>query len=386
MRKARLQSGTSTIFGARSWQHLQNEIDSVPIFGFNNGVHIKFWRTELKLAHTWTIATGVKSGGTNVSSVAILQLTGPDGTIGLGECAPAGRYNENVDGGLDFLAKVDGNKLSFDDVKGSMNYIQSLAPGQFAAKSAFNIALLDGASRKIGKPIYDYFGLGFRDKHHVTSFSIGIDKPEVIRQKVLAAEAYPVLKLKVGGPDDKANLQALREAAPKKWVRVDANEGWKTKEQALEMSEWLAKDGYIQYIEQPMPATTDPKDLVWLKERSPLPLFADESYHTAKDVAHCVECYHGVNVKLCKTGGISIAYEALKAARKAGLKTMIGCMIETSIHISAAAHLAELCDYLDLDGNLLITNDPYLGVTAQNGLLSFANAPEKTGLRVCARG
>jgi L-alanine-DL-glutamate epimerase-like enolase superfamily enzyme len=248
-----------------------------------------------------------------------------------------------------------------------------------------NIALLDGAARRVGKPIYDYFNLGFHDQHHVTSFSIGIDKPEVIRQKVLAAENYPVLKLKVGGPDDVANMKALREAAPKKWVRVDANEGWKTKEQALEMAEWLAKDGYIQFIEQPMPATTDPKDLAWLKSRSPLPLVADEAYHTAKDVAHCVECYHGVNVKLCKTGGISNAYEALKAARKAGLKTMIGCMIETSIHISAAAHLAELCDYLDVDGNLLITNDPYLGVTAEKGLLSFAKAPEKTGLRVCAR-
>lgn len=352
-------------------------------FGFP--VQIKFWRYELKLAHTWTIASGVKSGGTNVSPVAILQLTGKDGTIGLGECAPASRYNENVEGGMEFLAKVDGDKLTFDDVRGSMRYVEAVAPGEFAAKSALNIALLDGVARKLGKPIYNYFDLGFNDKHHVTSFSIGIDKPEVIRKKVLAAEQYPVLKLKVGGPDDRANMMALREAAPKKWVRVDANEGWKSKEEALSMIEWLAKDGYIQFVEQPMPATTDPKDLAWLKARSPLPLFGDEAYHTAKDVAHCVECYHGVNVKLCKTGGISNAFDALKAARKAGLKTMIGCMIETSIHISAAAHLAELCDYLDLDGNLLVTNDPYQGVTAENGLLSFAHTPEKTGLRVRAR-
>lgn len=361
-------------------------LPSAAFSGFSRPVQIKFWRYELKLAHTWTIATGIQQGGTNSSPVAILQLTADDGIIGLGECAPASRYNENVDGGMEFLAKVDGNKLSFDDVNGSMRYVQSIAPGQFAAKSALNIALLDGAARKAGKPIYDYFNLGFRDRHHVTSFSIGIDKPEVIRQKVLAAAEYPVLKLKVGGPDDKANMQALREAAPKKWVRVDANEGWKTKEQALEMSEWLAKDGYIQFIEQPMPATTDPKDLKWLKERSPLPLLADEAYHTSKDLPHCLECYHGVNVKLCKAGGISIAHEALQAARKAGMKTMIGCMLETSIHISAAAHLAELCDYLDVDGNLLTTNDPYLGVTAEKGLLSFANTPEKTGLRVRARG
>src|SRR5204862_6856390 len=214
---------------------------------------------------------------------------------------------------------------------------------------------------------------------------IGIDKPDVFRKKVLEAEQYPVLKVKVGVPDDKANLQALREVAPMKAVRADANEGWKTKEQALEMIEWFAKDGHIEYVEQPLPAATPVKDWVWLKQRSPLPIFADESYHLAKDVAQAAECFHGVNVKLVKTGGISAGFEALKAARKAGLKTMIGCMIETSIPISAAAHLAELCDYLDVDGNILCTNDPYLGVGSSDGLLSFATAPEKFGLRVSSR-
>ena len=151
------------------------------------------------------------------------------------------------------------------------------------------------------------------------------------------------------------------------------------------MIEWLAQDGHIQFVEQPMPAATPVKDWVWLKQRSPLPIFGDESYHLAKDIAEAAECFHGVNVKLVKTGGISGGFEALQAARKAGLKTMIGCMIETSILISAAAHLAELCDYLDVDGNILITNDPYLGVANANGLLSFAGAPEKFGLRVTPR-
>jgi L-alanine-DL-glutamate epimerase-like enolase superfamily enzyme len=124
------------------------------------------------------------------------------------------------------------------------------------------------------------------------------------------------------------------------------------------------------------------KDLAWLKSRSPLPLFGDESYHSAKDVEQCADCYHGVNVKLLKTGGVTAAYEALKAARKAGLKTMIGCMIETSVLISAAAHLAELTDHLDIDGSLLTANDPYLGATAEKGMVSFASATEKVGLRV----
>src|SRR6267143_1476554 len=122
--------------------------------------------------------------------------------------------------------------------------------------------------------------------------------------------------------------------------------------------------------------------MAWLKERSPLPLFGDESYHHACDLARCLDCFHGVNVKLVKSGGISGAYDALQAARKAGLKTMIGCMIESSVLISAASHLAELADHLDLDGNLLITNDPYAGATGNNGVISFATASETSGLRV----
>src|SRR3569833_4071846 len=135
-----------------------------------------------------------------------------------------------------------------------------------------------------------------------------------------------------------------------------------------------------------MPRDAAAKELVWLKERAPLPVFADESCHTVKDIPRCAECFHGVNAKLVKTGGVSMAKETLEAARKAGLQTMIGCMIETSVLISAAAHLAELADFLDIDGNVLITNDPFIGVTAQNGILSFANAKEKNGLRVRPRG
>jgi L-alanine-DL-glutamate epimerase-like enolase superfamily enzyme len=352
-----------------------------PVSAFVCSVNLKFWRKDLQLAHTWTIARG----STNVFRVGLVELVDADGTTGLGEASPIARYGESVDTVEAFCRKVDATKLSFDDVPRSMSYLDTVAPGNMSAKCALNLALLDGAAKRARKPICDFLSLGFRENHHVTSFSIGIDKPDVIRKKVLAAEKYPVLKLKVGSPDDEANLAALREVAPTKPVRVDANEAWRTKELALEMIEWLTRDRHIQFVEQPMPAGTDPKDLVWLKQRSPLPLFADEGYHLAKDVAHCAECYHGVNVKLVKTGGLSAGFDALRAARQAGLKTMIGCMIETSVLISAAAHLAELCDFLDVDGNLLTTNDPYLGVTAETGILSFANAPEKFGLRVCPR-
>lgn len=339
-------------------------------------------RVDLQLAHTWTIA---RTSGTNSAQVLVVELAGADGTVGLGEAAPTARYKESIDSVEAFCKKVDPRGLSFSDVDGSMQYLETVAPHNMAAKCALNLALLDGAAKRAQKPVYDLLGLGFRDLHHITSFTIGIDKPEVIKEKVLEAQAFPILKVKVGVEDDIINMRALREVAPTKTVRVDANEGWKTRELALERIEWLASDGHVEYIEQPMPATTSVKDWVWLKERSPLPIFGDESYHTAKDISHAAECFHGVNVKLVKTGGVSAGYEALLAARKAGLKTMIGCMIETSILISAAANLAELCDHLDIDGNILITNDPYQGVTALQGCLSFATAPEKFGLRVCPR-
>jgi len=352
------------------------------IWGFVLAVKLNYKRLDLQLAHTWTIARGT---GTNLAKTIVVELTGADGTLGLGEAAPIPRYKESLDTVEVFLKKVDPRGLSFNDVEGSMTYLETLSPHDMSAKCALNIALLDGAAKRAKKPISEFLELGFREQHHVTSFTIGIDKPDMIRKKVLEAERYPVLKVKVGVADDKMNLQALREVAPAKTLRVDANEGWKTKEQALEMIDWLAKDGHVEFVEQPMPAAASAKDWVWLKQRSPLPIFGDESYHLAKDVTQAAEWFHGVNVKLVKTGGISAGFDALQAARKAGLKTMLGCMIESSILISAGAHLAELCDYLDLDGNILITNDPYLGVTAEKGVMSFAGAPEKFGLRVSAR-
>ena len=343
---------------------------------------LAYQRLELHLAHTWTIARG---SGTNIAHSVMVELTGADGTIGRGEAAPIARYKESLETVEAFLKKVDARGLSFSDVEGSMTYLNTISEHDMSAKCALNIALLDGAAKRAQQPIYDLLGLGFRENQHVSSFTIGIDKPEMIRKKVQEAERYPILKMKVGVADDKINLKALREVAPTKTVRVDANEGWKTKELALEMIELMAADGHIEYIEQPMPAGVPIKDWAWLKERSPLPIFADESYHQAGDAQTVLEGFHGVNVKLVKSGGITGGFEALRAARKAGLKTMIGCMIESSILISAAANLAELCDHMDVDGNLLITNDPFAGATCQNGMLSFAQAPEKYGLRVAPR-
>jgi L-Ala-D/L-Glu epimerase len=337
---------------------------------------------ELRLANPWKIAS---SKGSGIYRTVIVELTEKDGKNGIGEAAPSSLYGESANGLLKFLHLLDPEKISFADIPGSMAYLDALPGIPVAARCVLNLALLDGAAKLAGNELHSFLGLSFSEDHHITSFSIGIDAPDIIRKKVLDAAQYPVLKLKVGHLCDRENLAALRSVAPKKPVRVDANEGWKTKEEALRNLEWLASDGHIQFVEQPMPRDAGATDLIWLKERSPLPLFADESCHTIRDILRCAECFNGINVKLVKTGGVSMAHATLQAARQAGLKTMIGCMIETSVSISAAAHLAELADFLDLDGNLLITNDPFAGVTAENGILSFTHTKVKTGLGVSPR-
>lgn len=345
-------------------------------------MQLSYWSYSLRFAHTWSISRTIASGGKTSSEVVFVALEDEDGLVGIGEAAPSLRYQETAKTVLQFLAAVDPSRLCFNDVEASMAHLHEMAPANSAARTAINLALLDGAAKRAGQPLFDFLRLGFTEERHVTSFSIGMDCRELIEEKVRAAQEYPVLKLKVGGPGDRATIEVVREISPEKPIRVDANEAWLTKEQALLEMEALASYGNIEFVEQPMPAGLPPSSWIWLRERSPLPIFADESYRGVDDLSRCVDCFDGVNVKLVKAGGISGALEALMAARRMGLKTMLGCMAESSLLISAAAHLAELADYLDLDGNLLIVNDPYRGVTARAGVMSFAHTEENAGLRV----
>lgn len=346
---------------------------------------LTFRRYDLRLAHNWMVASSQASGGKMIYPAVLIELEDNDGVIGFGEAAPSRRYDETAETCMEFFNRVDASKLTFDDVAASMRYVESIVPGNFSPKGAIDIALLDGAAKKAGQPLHSFLGLGFEQGEHVTSITIGLDSPEMIRQKMREAEAFPILKLKVGAPDDAENLAALREIAPHKTLRVDANEAWLTKEEALQHIEKLARDPHIEFVEQPMPAANADADFTWLKERSPLPIVGDESYLNAADAPRCADCFHGVNVKLCKMGGVSRGAEALIAARKLGLKTMLGSMVESSILTSAGAHLAELTDLLDLDGNLLITNDPFDGATSPAGVMQFTHAREPFGLRVTPR-
>lgn len=352
---------------------------------------MRHWRFDLALRHAWAIApdlTRDRSGGSgakSLSPVVYVELTDGEGRRGLGEAAPSTQYRETPETVAAFLQRVDPRRLSFGDIAGSMAYLDTVASGAYPAKCAVNLALLDGAARSAGRSVTDLLGIGFTEGRHVTSFTLGIDTPGMMARKAIEAAEMPVLKIKLGGSQDRETFAAVRAAAPGRRIRVDANQAWGDREEALRHIEWLASDGGVEFVEQPMPATTPEADAVWLKERSPLPLFGDESYQGAADAEACARRFHGVNVKLVKTGGLTAGHEALRAARRLGLQTMLGCMIESSLLITAAAHLADLTDHLDLDGHLLITNDPYRGVSCERGLLSFATAPEAAGLRVAPR-
>ena len=349
-------------------------------------MQLTFRRFDLALRHFWTISHDLGTGGgKSFCPVIFVELTDDQGRSGLGEGSPSSQYHETHETVTTFLQKVDARRLSFEDIASSMAYLDTVASGNYPAKCAVNLALLDGAAKASGQPVHEFLGLGFTEGRHVTSFTIGLDTPEVMARKTAEAAELPVLKMKLGSPRDRDNFAAVRGAAPGKPIRVDANAAWATKEMALGHIEWLATDGNIQFVEQPMPPELPDADWIWLKERSPLPIFGDELYQSAADAYRCARCVHGVNIKLVKTGGITAGKAALEAARARGLKTMLGCMIESSVLISAGAHLAELTDYLDLDGNLLITNDPYAGMRTERGVISFAGITAATGLQTSPR-
>jgi L-alanine-DL-glutamate epimerase-like enolase superfamily enzyme len=243
--------------------------------------------------------------------------------------------------------------------------------GQYAAKAAIDIALMDWIGQKLGVPLYRYFGLDAADAP-LTTFSIGIDNPEVTRQKVREAAQYPVLKIKVGLATDEATIEAVRSVT-KKPLRLDANEGWKDKEEAVRKINWLESQG-AEFIEQPLPAPMI-EETRWVRSRVHIPIFADEACLHPADIPKLANSFDGVNVKLMKCGGILEAYRMIQIAKSLNMKTMLGCMIESSIGVTAAAHLSPLVDYADLDGNLLIANDPYSGVLVRNGKLILPDRP-----------
>src|SRR5579875_1921607 len=314
---------------------------------------------RLNLRHTWT-TTMSSSEYRDTLHVAYSR----DGVTGHGEGAPIVRYKEDAKSARKAVESVRGLLLAADPMQFSKTMAQVFraVDGEWAGKAAIDIALMDWVGQKLGIPLYTYFGLD------------PIDTPEITRQKTREAAEYPILKVKVGLATDEPTIEAVRSVT-KKPLRVDANEGWKDKEEAVRKINWLEKQG-VEFIEQPMPAEMI-EETRWVRSRVNIPVIADEACRHAFDIPKLREAFDGVNVKLDKAGGILEAYRMIEVAKAMGMKTMLGCMVSSSVSVTAAAHLSPLVDYADLDGNLLIANDPFHGVRVEKGKLML---PAKPGL------
>lgn len=323
---------------------------------------------ELHLRHTFTV-----SGYSRTATPGVQLQISYDGVTGYGEASMPQYLGQSVESVMAFLSKVDLGRFSdpfvLEDI---LSYIDSLSEGDSAAKAAVDIALHDLVGKLLGAPWYRIWGLDAQ-KAPATSFTIGIDTPEVVREKTLeCAGRFKVLKAKVGVPEDRMLIGTIREVTDLPLV-VDANQGWTDRQEALDEIFWLKEMGVLM-VEQPMPAGRL-DDNAWITERSPLPIFADEAVQRLTDIPGIKGAYHGINIKLMKCTGMREAWKMLNYARVEGMKVMLGCMTETSCAVSAAAQLSPAVDFADLDGNLLIDNDIFKGVQVVDGKLTLGDAP-----------
>ncbi|HOB84008.1 MAG TPA: dipeptide epimerase [Bacteroidales bacterium] len=330
-------------------------------------LRLKYKPYTLQLRHVFTLASGSRT----TTPVVLTQLE-CDGFTGYGEASMPPYLGESHESVLKFLGQV--NMEQFNDpflIEDIIDYIDNIAPGNYAAKASIDIALHDLTGKILGEPWYRLWGLD-PSRTPYTSFTIGIDNAEVVKQKVAEAEPYKILKVKLGLGNDREMIETIRTVSEKP-ICVDVNQGWKDKNYALEMAHWL-RDQNVVFLEQPMPKTqTD--DIAWLTQNAPLPVIADEAVQTTADLFKVKDIYSGINIKLMKCGGMNAAHKMALMAREMGMKVMIGCMTETSCAISAAAQVSPLVDWADLDGNLLISNDVYEGVTVDDGKITLKERP-----------
>ncbi len=322
----------------------------------------------LALKHVFTIATSSRT-----TTPCVLTQVEYDGVIGYGEASMPPYLGETQDSCQAFLAKVDlaryPNPFELETILAD---VDAIAPGNPAAKASVDIALHDLVGRLLNQPWYNIWGYD-PAKTPFTSFTIGIDTPDVVRQKVREAAEYKVLKVKLGRENDHEMIETIRSVTDKP-LTADANQGWKDKQKALDEITWL-KDKNVAFVEQPLPKEAPLADFAWLTERSPLPIMADEMCQRLSDVRKLYGAVSGINIKLMKSTGMREAHKMLVLARSLGMKVMLGCMTETSCGISAASHLSPMVDWADLDGALLISNDPFTGTTVVDGKVTLGSTP-----------
>ncbi|MBP3536963.1 MAG: dipeptide epimerase [Muribaculaceae bacterium] len=335
-------------------------------------LNLSFKPYELKLRHSFNLA---RSQRTTTPGVQV-QLE-YDGIIGYGEASMPPYLGETVSSVCQYLSNLD--MAQFADpfrVEEIHDYLEKAAPDNRAAKASVDIALHDLLGKIMNQPWYRIWGLN-PDKTPNTSFTISYDAdPEEMRKKIEETKPYKVIKIKMGLDHDKEIVEAFRRFSDVP-ICVDANQGWNDKEKALEMCHWLAERNCL-FVEQPMDkAAID--DTAWLRERSPLPIIADEFLQRLPDVRRAAGAYDGINIKLMKSTGMHEAYQMAVLARALGMKVMLGCMTETSCAVTAAAQLSPMADWADLDGNLLIANDIFDGIKINDGKIVI---PERPGIGV----
>lgn len=331
------------------------------------GLKLSFEPYELNLKHVFTLA-----GSSRSTTPVMLTRIEYDGITGYGEASMPPYLGESQKTAARFLSALNlkqfADPFRMDEI---LEYVDEAAPGNTAAKASVDIALHDLTGKLMGQPWHKIWGFS-AEATPDTSFTIGIDKPEVVRQKVKEANPYKILKVKLGGENDRKMIETIRSVTDKP-LCVDVNQGWTIKEEALEMIQWLSEKGVV-FIEQPMP-----KEMVgahaWLTEHSPLPIIGDEAIQRLADVHEAAGVYSGINIKLMKCTGMREAHKMITLAEALGLRAMLGCMTESSCAISAAAQLSPKTEWADLDGNLLISNDPFEGVKVTDGKIILSDNP-----------
>ncbi|MBE6229548.1 MAG: twin-arginine translocation signal domain-containing protein [Bacteroidales bacterium] len=337
--------------------------------GGSKKMELSFVPFDAQMKHAFAIATSVRT----TTPIVLTQIT-YDGVTGYGEAAMPPYLGETQASVIEFLKKVDLSKFSspflIDDI---MKYVDSIAINNTAAKAAVDIALHDLVGKLMGQPWWKIWGFDPTVCPN-TSFTVGFDTEDIVREKTKEASPYKVIKVKLGRDEatDKMMINTIRSVTDTV-ICVDANQGWKDKHYALDMIHWL-NERNVKMIEQPMSKYLL-DETAWLTENSPLPIYADEACQRLVDIQKLKGAYTGINIKLMKCTGMREAREMVSLAEALNMKLMIGCMTETSCAISAAAQLAPKMEWADLDGNLLIKNDCYTGMTIVDGKITLNDKP-----------
>lgn len=328
---------------------------------------LRFKPYTLELKHVFTIATNSRS-----TTPVMLTEIEYEGVTGYGEASMPPYLGESQETATAFLSKVDLSRFNDPfELENILAYVDSIAPKNTAAKAAVDIALHDLVGKLLGKPWYRLWGYD-KTKTPDTSYTIGIDTPDIVRKKVEEAEEYNIIKVKLGRDNDKEMIETIRSVSDKP-ILADINQGWTKRKEALEMVHWLNERNVV-LLEQPMPKEQI-DDTAWLTENSPIPTFADEFCQRLPDVRRAYGVYTGINIKLMKCTGMREAHKMIEIAKALEMKVMLGCMTETSCAISAVSQLAPEADWADMDGNLLISNDPFDGMKIVNGKITLYDNP-----------